>query len=79
MLLSMVINYAVSGDQSGVAGVVVKVVITLSQVASRVLRLSPSRMVITESSTNTVPNTTPTAASVSSDIYGMAVKVGVVL
>ncbi|KAK7104188.1 xanthine dehydrogenase/oxidase-like isoform X2 [Littorina saxatilis] len=44
------------------------------QIASRVLAVAPSRVLISENSTNTVPNTTPTAASMSSDIYGQAVK-----
>ncbi|KAL8590330.1 hypothetical protein ACOMHN_006446 [Nucella lapillus] len=44
------------------------------QVASRVLRVPTSVIHIAETSTNTVPNSLPTAASVSSDIYGMAVK-----
>ncbi|XP_076463872.1 xanthine dehydrogenase/oxidase-like isoform X2 [Babylonia areolata] len=44
------------------------------QVASRVLGVPHSLIHIAESSTNTVPNTTPTAASMSSDIYGQAVR-----
>ncbi|XP_060042807.1 xanthine dehydrogenase/oxidase isoform X2 [Erinaceus europaeus] len=43
------------------------------QVASRVLKIPTSRIHITETSTNTVPNTSPTAASVSSDLNGQAV------
>ncbi|KAM4602225.1 xanthine dehydrogenase/oxidase isoform 2-T2 [Polymixia lowei] len=44
------------------------------QVASRVLGVSCSKIHITETSTNTVPNTSPTAASVSSDLNGAAVQ-----
>ncbi|XP_019624369.1 PREDICTED: xanthine dehydrogenase/oxidase-like [Branchiostoma belcheri] len=44
------------------------------QVASRALRIPTSKIHISETSTNTVPNTSPTAASVSSDLNGMAVK-----
>ncbi|XP_078674888.1 xanthine dehydrogenase/oxidase-like [Branchiostoma floridae x Branchiostoma belcheri] len=44
------------------------------QVASRVLRIPTSKIHITEMSTNTVPNASATAASVSSDINGMAIK-----
>ncbi|XP_019642816.1 PREDICTED: xanthine dehydrogenase/oxidase-like [Branchiostoma belcheri] len=44
------------------------------QVASRVLRIPTSKIHISETSTNTVPNTSPTAASASSDLNGMAVK-----
>uniref|UniRef100_A0A3B3RQ69 Xanthine dehydrogenase/oxidase n=1 Tax=Paramormyrops kingsleyae TaxID=1676925 RepID=A0A3B3RQ69_9TELE len=43
------------------------------QVASRALGIPGSKIHITETSTNTVPNTSPTAASVSSDLNGMAV------
>ncbi|XP_025071860.1 xanthine dehydrogenase/oxidase isoform X3 [Alligator sinensis] len=43
------------------------------QVASRTLGIPTSKIYISETSTNTVPNTSPTAASVSSDINGMAV------
>ena len=45
------------------------------QVASRTLRISPEKIHISETSTNTVPNTSPTAASTGSDLNGMAVKV----
>lgn len=45
------------------------------QVASRALGIPASKIHITETSTNTVPNTSPTAASVSSDLNGMAVYV----
>ncbi|XP_037663546.1 xanthine dehydrogenase/oxidase [Choloepus didactylus] len=43
------------------------------QVASRALNISTSKIHISETSTNTVPNTSPTAASVSTDINGQAV------
>ena len=45
------------------------------QVASRSLRIPVDKIHISETSTNTVPNTSPTAASASSDLNGMAVKV----
>ena len=45
------------------------------QVASRALRIPASKIHISETGTNLVPNTSPTAASASSDIYGMAVMV----
>lgn len=45
------------------------------QVASRSLGIPTSKIYISETSTNTVPNTSPTAASVSADINGMAVHV----
>ncbi|XP_078465987.1 xanthine dehydrogenase/oxidase [Lampetra fluviatilis] len=45
------------------------------QVASRCLGIPISDIHISETSTNTVPNTSPTAASVSSDLNGMAVKI----
>ncbi|XP_052058893.1 xanthine dehydrogenase/oxidase-like isoform X1 [Mytilus californianus] len=44
------------------------------QVASRVLKIPTSKIHISETSTNTVPNTSATAASASSDLNGMAVK-----
>ncbi|XP_068165396.1 xanthine dehydrogenase/oxidase [Antennarius striatus] len=44
------------------------------QVASRVLGIPCSNIHISETSTNTVPNTSPTAASASSDMNGAAVK-----
>ncbi|XP_038627859.1 xanthine dehydrogenase/oxidase-like [Tachyglossus aculeatus] len=44
------------------------------QVASKVLGVPMSRIYISETSTNTVPNTSPTAASVSTDINGMAIQ-----
>ena len=46
------------------------------QVASRVLKVPTSLIHISETSTATVPNTSPTAASSSSDLYGMAIVVG---
>ena len=39
------------------------------------LEIPLSRIHISETSTNTVPNTSPTSASVSTDLNGMAVKV----
>ena len=47
------------------------------QVASRTLRIPPEKIHISETSTNTVPNSSPTAASTGSDLNGMAVKVGI--
>lgn len=44
------------------------------QVASRVLAVPCSKIHISETSTNTVPNTSPTAASASSDLNGAAVQ-----
>ncbi|XP_021553383.1 xanthine dehydrogenase/oxidase [Neomonachus schauinslandi] len=43
------------------------------QVASRALKIPISKIYISETSTNTVPNTSPTAASVSSDLNGQAI------
>ncbi|XP_004627432.1 xanthine dehydrogenase/oxidase [Octodon degus] len=43
------------------------------QVASRVLKIPVSKIYISETSTNTVPNTSPTAASVSADLNGQAI------
>ncbi|XP_019522839.1 PREDICTED: xanthine dehydrogenase/oxidase [Hipposideros armiger] len=43
------------------------------QVASTALKIPTSKIYISETSTNTVPNTSPTSASVSSDINGQAV------
>ncbi|ETE63145.1 Xanthine dehydrogenase/oxidase, partial [Ophiophagus hannah] len=45
----------------------------LNQVASKTLGIPTSKIHISETSTNTVPNASPTAASVSADINGMAV------
>ncbi|XP_049426562.1 xanthine dehydrogenase/oxidase [Epinephelus fuscoguttatus] len=44
------------------------------QVASRVLGIPCSKIHISETSTSTVPNTSPTAASASSDLNGAAVQ-----
>ncbi|XP_068446454.1 xanthine dehydrogenase/oxidase [Clinocottus analis] len=44
------------------------------QVASRVLGIPCCKIHISETSTNTVPNTSPTAASASSDLNGAAVQ-----
>ncbi|KAG9467884.1 hypothetical protein GDO78_014101 [Eleutherodactylus coqui] len=43
------------------------------QVASKALGIPTSKIHISETSTNTVPNASPTAASVSSDLNGMAI------
>ena len=43
------------------------------QIAARALGISIERVHIAESSTSSVPNASPTAASASSDMYGMAV------
>ncbi|XP_066122938.1 xanthine dehydrogenase/oxidase isoform X2 [Saccopteryx bilineata] len=43
------------------------------QVASKALKIPTSKIYISETSTSTVPNTSPTAASVSTDINGQAV------
>ncbi|XP_003473062.1 xanthine dehydrogenase/oxidase [Cavia porcellus] len=43
------------------------------QVASRALKIPISKIYISETSTNTVPNTSPTAASVSADLNGQAI------
>lgn len=45
------------------------------QVASRALNIPTSKIHISETSTNTVPNTSATAASASSDLNGMAVQI----
>lgn len=47
------------------------------QVASRALEISMEKIHISETATDKVPNTSPTAASSGSDINGMAVLVGV--
>ncbi|XP_022782226.1 xanthine dehydrogenase/oxidase-like [Stylophora pistillata] len=44
------------------------------QVAARCLSIPVSKIIISETSTNTVPNSTQTAGSASSDLNGMAVK-----
>ena len=43
------------------------------QVASKVLEIDYQKIHISEMATDKVPNSTPTAASISSDMYGMAV------
>lgn len=45
------------------------------QVASRTLEISVDYIHISETSTDKVPNTSPTAASSGSDLNGMAVMV----
>ena len=45
------------------------------QVCARALGIPPSKVHVSEMATNTVPNASPTAASFSTDLYGMAVKV----
>ena len=45
------------------------------QVASRALHIPTSKIHISETGTNLVPNTSPTAASSSSDLNGMAIVV----
>ena len=44
------------------------------QVCARALGIPPSKVHISEMATNTVANASATAASASSDLYGMAVK-----
>ncbi|XP_036946883.1 aldehyde oxidase 6 isoform X1 [Acanthopagrus latus] len=46
----------------------------MQQVASRELHIPTSKIYISETSTNTVPNTCPSAASFGTDANGMAVK-----
>ncbi|XP_068612337.1 aldehyde oxidase 6 [Brachionichthys hirsutus] len=46
----------------------------MQQVASRELHIPSSKIYISETSTNTVPNTVPTAASFGTDANGIAVK-----
>ena len=45
---------------------------------ARCLGVPPEEVFISETSTDKVPNSSPSAASMSTDLYGMAVKVGVV-
>ena len=45
------------------------------QVCSRVLDISMDKIHLIDTSSDKVPNCSPTAASSSSDLYGMAVKV----
>lgn len=47
------------------------------QVASRVLGISVEKIHISETATDKVPNTSPTAASSGSDLNGMAVLVSI--
>lgn len=47
------------------------------QVAARCFCIPVSKIHLNETSTNTVPNSTPTAASASTDLNGMAVKVSI--
>ncbi|KAF5273874.1 hypothetical protein FQA39_LY00989 [Lamprigera yunnana] len=44
------------------------------QVAAQILQISPNKIHINETSTDKIPNSTATVASVSSDFYGVAVK-----
>ncbi|XP_069019866.1 aldehyde oxidase 6 [Embiotoca jacksoni] len=46
----------------------------MQQVASRELHIAPSKIYISETSTSSVPNTCPSAASFGTDANGMAVK-----
>ncbi|KFD65781.1 hypothetical protein M514_04735, partial [Trichuris suis] len=46
----------------------------MAQVASKVLNISMEKIFIKQTSTETVPNTSPCAASFSSDLNGMAIK-----
>ena len=43
------------------------------QIASTAPKIDPSKIHITETATDKVPNTSPSAASVSSDLYGIAI------
>ena len=45
------------------------------QICARVLGVPTSKVHVSETATNTVANAQPTAASMSTDLYGMAVKV----
>ena len=45
------------------------------QVCSRVLDIPISKIHLIDASFDKVPNSSPTAGSISSDLYGMAVKV----
>ena len=49
------------------------------QVCARCLGVPPEEVFVAETSTDKVPNASPTVASSSTDLYGMAVKVGVVM
>ena len=48
------------------------------QVCARCLGVPPEEVFISETSTDKVPNSISSGASMSTDLYGMAVKVGVV-
>lgn len=48
----------------------------MSQVAARALGVPVERVHIAEMATTSVANASPTAASFSADLYGMAIKVG---
>ncbi len=48
------------------------------QVCSACLSIPVERIEIKDTNTNKVPNSTPTVASISSDIYGMAIKVSII-
>lgn len=45
------------------------------QVCSCLLEISPEKIHIVDTNSSAVPNASPTAASYSTDLYGMAVKV----
>lgn len=51
------------------------IILFFDQVASRELHIPPTKIYISETSTSTVPNTCPSAASFGTDANGMAVKV----
>ena len=46
---------------------------------ARCLGVPPEEVFVSETSTDKVANASPTVASSSTDLYGMAVKVGVVM
>ncbi|KAF5273883.1 hypothetical protein FQA39_LY00998 [Lamprigera yunnana] len=46
------------------------------QIAAQTLQIPPNKIHINETSTDKIPNSNATAASVSSDLYGGAVKIG---
>ena len=48
------------------------------QVCSACLSIPVERIEIKDTDTNKVPNSTPTVASISSDMYGMAIKVSII-
>ena len=47
------------------------------QVCSCILEIPPEKIHILDTNSSVVPNASPTAASFSTDLYGMAVKVRV--